>query len=68
MEFRNLHLSAFSEVNKVHVGAELEHLAAGNRRVYPTEALTRAIDHVTLFLSKFIELYTITVELNTNSF
>ena len=36
MEFRNSHLSVFSEVNKVHVGAELEHLAAGNRRVYPT--------------------------------
>ena len=35
MEFRNLHLSAFSELNKVHVSAELEHLAAGNRRVYP---------------------------------
>ena len=29
MELRNLHLIAFSEVNKVHVGAELEHLAAG---------------------------------------
>ena len=35
MEFRNLHLSAFSEVNKVHVSAELEHLVAVNRRVYP---------------------------------
>ena len=34
MEFRNLHLSAFSEVNKVRVSAELEHLAAGNSRVY----------------------------------
>ena len=30
MEFRNLDLSAFSEVNKAHASAELEHLAVGN--------------------------------------
>ena len=35
MECRHLHLGAFSEVNKVHVSAELENVAAGNSRVYP---------------------------------